>query len=119
MARICRTHCPVPSGVPWGLLLAVAGVWGIAHVLIAAGKTALIVILGTALAAVGTTVTVAICGAICNLGTAATAAASVADLAHEQTPAHEPTPDAPASNSLCEPPSERPQLRLVRDEEAA
>ena len=80
MGRICHEHCPARVGVPWVLVLVAVGVWAVAQLLIAAGKTTLVVILGTALVAVGTTVAVAVCGAIRNLGTAASAAASVAEI---------------------------------------
>ena len=119
MGRICHAHCPARVGVPWVLVLVAAGVWAVAQLLIAAGKTTLVVILGTALVAVGTTVAVAVCGAIRNLGTATPAGRSVAEPAPEQTPVKEPTPEASPSSPPCERPSARPRLRLVRDEEAA
>ncbi|MGH3489483.1 MAG: hypothetical protein ACRDP8_16460 [Actinopolymorphaceae bacterium] len=108
----CSTHCPVPGRRPW-LVLVLAGttVWGLAQVLIAAGKPLLTVVLGTALAATGTVITVGIRGAVLSARRAEPVPRPVAGPA--------PVQEASAADTAADLPERRPHLRLVRSGEAA
>ncbi|MEQ7011201.1 hypothetical protein ABN028_34020 [Actinopolymorpha sp. B17G11] len=121
MKRICHAHCPSPGGNVWmmlaGVVAGIAVVTGIAHVLIAIGKTAMTVIAATVAVLVITFIVFAVRGAVRNLRGEPAPVTDPQSAAKpmKPTPIEQP-PVVPAPTS---PMSGRPRLRLIRGGRAA
>jgi hypothetical protein len=130
MSKICHEHCPTGEGGSWFWLVvlvaaAAAAVWLVGELLSGLSKTHMAVIGGTAFAAVGLVLVVAVGAAVRNHAVDTTVPAPV--LAETQsravpeqtTPPRTPDESAASDARGTVPSAGRPRLRLVRGGRAA